>query len=197
MRYLALAALAALSVALVDARTASAASWQCVGPEVACGGGHSATKKATYKKTASYKKTAHKKASQKAYYKKAAYKRTDKATRSARLERKAAKRSVVSSGSYSGGSSGGMASYYWQGTQTASGARFNPSGMTAAHRTLPFGTRVLVTNRNNGRSVTVTINDRGPFIKGRVIDLSRGAAGVIGMTGSGVAPVSITVLGRG
>lgn len=191
MRYLAFAAVAALSVALVDARPASAASWQCVGPEVACGGGHSATKKA------SYKKTAHKKASHKAYYKKAAYKRTDKATRSARLERKAAKRSVVSSSSYSGGSSGGMASYYWQGTQTASGARFNPSGMTAAHRTLPFGTRVLVTNRNNGRSVTVTINDRGPFIKGRIIDLSRGAAGVIGMTGSGVAPVSITVLGRG
>ncbi|MDX2204106.1 MAG: septal ring lytic transglycosylase RlpA family protein [Hyphomicrobiaceae bacterium] len=185
MRYLALAALAALSVALVDARTASAASWQCVGPEVACGGGHSATKKASYKKTA-----------HKAHYKKAAYKRTDKATRSARLEHKAAKRSVVSSSSYSGGSSGGMASYYWQGTQTASGARFNPSGMTAAHRTLPFGTRVLVTNRNNGRSVTVTINDRGPFIKGRIIDLSRGAANVIGMTGRGLASVSVEVIGR-
>lgn len=186
MRILAFAAVAALSIALVDARPASAATWQCVGPEVACGGATHATKKA------SYKKAAHKSAS----HKKAAYKHTNKATRAARLERRAAKRSVVSTGSYSGGSSG-MASYYWQGTQTASGARFNPGAMTAAHRTLPFGTRVLVTNRNNGRSVTVTINDRGPFIKGRIIDLSRGAAGVIGMTGSGVAPVSISVLGRG
>lgn len=97
---------------------------------------------------------------------------------------------------YSGGSSG-MASYYWQGTRTASGARFNPNGLTAAHRTLPFGTRVRVTNHSNGRSVTVTINDRGPFIKGRVIDLSRGAAQVIGMTGAGVARVSYSVVGRG
>jgi rare lipoprotein A len=97
---------------------------------------------------------------------------------------------------YSGGSSG-LASYYWQGTRTASGARFNPNGLTAAHRTLPFGTRVRVTNHSNGRSVTVTINDRGPFIKGRVIDLSRGAAQVIGMTGAGVARVSYSVVGRG
>ncbi|WP_333794488.1 septal ring lytic transglycosylase RlpA family protein [Hyphomicrobium sp.] len=91
----------------------------------------------------------------------------------------------------------GIASYYWQGQKTASGARFNPNAMTAAHRTLPFGTKVRVTNHNNGRSVTVTINDRGPFIKGRVIDLSKAAAGVIGMHGSGVAPVSIAVLGSG
>lgn len=89
-----------------------------------------------------------------------------------------------------------MASYYWQGQQTASGARFNPNGLTAAHRSLPFGTRVRVTNRHNGRSVIVVINDRGPFIAGRIIDLSRGAAQVIAMTGAGVAPVSIEVLGR-
>ena len=101
------------------------------------------------------------------------------------------------SAKYSGGGSSGMASYYWQGTRTASGARFNPNGLTAAHRTLPFGTRVRVTNHNNGRSVVVTINDRGPFIKGRVIDLSRGAAKVVGMTGSGVARVSYSVVGRG
>ena len=87
----------------------------------------------------------------------------------------------------------GMASYYWQGQRTASGARFNPDGLTAAHRTLPFGTRVRVTNKRNGRSVVVTINDRGPFIRGRVIDLSRGAARVINMTGAGVAPVSLDV----
>jgi rare lipoprotein A len=68
--------------------------------------------------------------------------------------------------------------------------------MTAAHRSLPFGTRVRVTNRSNGRSVVVTINDRGPFIGGRIIDLSRGAAQVIAMTGAGVAPVSLEILGR-
>jgi peptidoglycan lytic transglycosylase len=93
----------------------------------------------------------------------------------------------------------GMASYYGteSGSQTASGAHFNPSAMTAAHRTLPFGTKVRVTNKRNGRSVVVTINDRGPFVRGRVIDLSTGAAGVIGMRGAGVAPVSLEVLGRG
>ena len=90
-----------------------------------------------------------------------------------------------------------MASYYGNesGSQTASGARFNPSAMTAAHRTLPFGTKVRVTNKRNGRSVVVTINDRGPFVRGRIIDLSTGAAGVIGMRGAGVAPVSVEVLG--
>jgi rare lipoprotein A len=96
-----------------------------------------------------------------------------------------------------GSASGGMASYYWQGQQTASGVRFNPEGMTAAHRTLPFGTRVRVTNQSNGQSVVVTINDRGPFVGGRVIDLSRGAARKINMTGAGVARVSLEVLGRG
>jgi rare lipoprotein A len=90
----------------------------------------------------------------------------------------------------------GMASYYWQGQRVASGGRFNPNAMTAAHRTLPFGTKVRVTNKRNGKSVVVTINDRGPFIRGRIIDLSKGAAGVIGMHKSGVAPVSVEVLGR-
>jgi rare lipoprotein A len=94
-------------------------------------------------------------------------------------------------------SQSGMASYYGSesGSQTASGARFNPSAMTAAHRTLPFGTKVRVTNKNNGRSVIVTINDRGPFIRGRIIDLSTAAAGVIGMKGAGVARVSVERLG--
>jgi rare lipoprotein A len=85
----------------------------------------------------------------------------------------------------------GMASYYWQGQMTASGARFNPSAMTAAHRTLPFGTKVRVTNKRNGKTVVVTINDRGPFIRGRIIDLSNAAAGVIGMRSAGVAPVMV------
>ena len=88
-----------------------------------------------------------------------------------------------------------IASYYGQelaGRRTASGERFNPSGMTAAHRTLRFGTRVRVTNTRNGRSVVVRINDRGPFVKGRSIDLSSGAARAIGMGGS--AHVQIKVI---
>ena len=90
----------------------------------------------------------------------------------------------------------GMASFYWQGHTTASGAHFNPEGMTAAHRSLPFGTRVRVTHLGNGRTVEVRINDRGPFVGGRIIDLSRGAAGVLGMHGQGVARVQVNVLGR-
>lgn len=93
----------------------------------------------------------------------------------------------------------GIASYYgggFHGRPTASGVRFNANGLTAAHRTLPFGTRVRVTHLGNGRSVDVVINDRGPFIGGRIIDLSRGAAGVIGMHGQGIARVRVSVLGR-
>jgi rare lipoprotein A len=90
----------------------------------------------------------------------------------------------------------GMASFYWQGQRTATGEHFNPEGMTAAHRSLPFGTRVRVTHLGNGRSVDVRINDRGPFVGGRIIDLSRGAAGVLGMRNQGVARVKVTVLGR-
>jgi rare lipoprotein A len=88
----------------------------------------------------------------------------------------------------------GMASYYKSGRLTANGERFNPHGLTAAHRKLPFGTRVKVTNVRTGKSVVVRINDRGPFISGRVIDLSLGAAKVIGLTHSGVARVSYTVI---
>jgi rare lipoprotein A len=90
----------------------------------------------------------------------------------------------------------GTASYYQHGQMVASGARFNPSALTAAHRSLPFGTRVRVTHLGSGRSVEVRINDRGPFIAGRIIDLSKAAAQLIGMTASGVARVSMTVLGR-
>ena len=93
----------------------------------------------------------------------------------------------------------GVASFYggqFHGRLTASGTRFDANGLTAAHRSLPFGTRVRVTHLANGRSVDVRINDRGPFIGGRIIDLSRGAAGVIGMHHQGVARVKVTVLGR-
>ncbi len=89
----------------------------------------------------------------------------------------------------------GTASWYHEGARTATGEHFNPDGITAAHRTLPFGTRVRVENRRTGRSVIVRINDRGPFVRGRIIDLSRGAKRVLGM--DGLAPVCISVLGRG
>lgn len=86
-----------------------------------------------------------------------------------------------------GGASGGMASWYgpgFNGGRTASGERFNTGALTAAHRFWPFGTRVKVTNQNNGRSIVVRINDRGPFVGGRVIDLSRASARAIGMSGT-------------
>jgi rare lipoprotein A len=88
----------------------------------------------------------------------------------------------------------GKASYYKSGHRTANGERFDPHGFTAAHRTLPFGTKVLVTNVKTGKSVIVRINDRGPFIKSRIIDVSYGAAKVLGMTGAGVATVKIVPL---
>lgn len=90
--------------------------------------------------------------------------------------------------------SSGRASWYGSGKVTASGERFDKHGLTAAHRTLPFGTRVRVTNKRNGQSVVVRINDRGPFIHGRIIDLSEGAARRIGMIRAGVVPVEIEVL---
>lgn len=95
-----------------------------------------------------------------------------------------------------GSAASGVASYYWQGQRVASGGWFNPNAMTAAHKTLPFGTRVRVTHARSGRSVDVVINDRGPFIAGRIIDLSRAAASAIGMTAQGIAQVKVMVLGR-
>jgi rare lipoprotein A len=88
----------------------------------------------------------------------------------------------------------GIASIYaYKGGKTASGERAAPGGLTAAHRTLPFGTHVRVTNKNNGRSVVVRINDRGPFVRGRVIDVTPAAARALGF--SGLAPVSLDVAG--
>ena len=91
----------------------------------------------------------------------------------------------------------GTASWYgpgFFGNRTANGEVFRPGTLTAAHRTLPFGTRVRVTNLNNGRSTVVRINDRGPFKGNRVIDLAHGAAQQLGLVSSGLAPVRLEVL---
>lgn len=87
----------------------------------------------------------------------------------------------------------GIASVY-SGGRTANGEHAHSDGMTAAHRSLPFGTKVLVTHRKTGRSVVVRINDRGPFVRGRVIDVTPAAARALGF--SGLAPVTLAVLGR-
>ncbi len=92
----------------------------------------------------------------------------------------------------------GVASWYggkFHGRRTASGETYNQHALTAAHRTLPFGTEVVVTNQNNGKSVVVRINDRGPFSGGRIIDLSHKAASQIGMINSGTARVRLEVIG--
>jgi peptidoglycan lytic transglycosylase len=218
-----------LTFGLISLAPAEAAYWQCMGPEVACGGSSYATAEridtepslgrvyveraaqrleerhlrvrhsvtyATQPRTVARAMPARKPvrvasvatqipAPQPAV-------RVADAASSISVVRPAVHRHVVRTQS-------GMASYYGteSGTRTASGARFNPSAMTAAHRSLPFGTKVRVINKRNGRSVVVTINDRGPFVHGRIIDLSTGAAGVIGMRGAGVAPVSLEILGRG
>jgi rare lipoprotein A len=96
----------------------------------------------------------------------------------------------------------GQASFYGNqpgegGPLTANGERYNPGGLTAAHRTLPFGTRVRVTSPSTGRSVVVRINDRGPYAGNRVIDLSVGAARAIGLTSAGVGTVRMEVVGGG
>jgi rare lipoprotein A len=88
----------------------------------------------------------------------------------------------------------GIAAVYSYRGRTSSGEPSNPRGLTAAHRSLPFGTKVRVTNRRNSRSVVVRINDRGPFTRGRIIDLTPAAAGELGFTG--LAPVSLSPIGR-
>lgn len=94
----------------------------------------------------------------------------------------------------------GVASWYggnFHGRKTANGETYDMWAMTAAHPSLPFGTRVRVTNMRNGDSVEVRINDRAPFVGGRIIDFSAAAAGELGMTNTGVAPVKVTILGKG
>ncbi len=91
----------------------------------------------------------------------------------------------------------GMASFYggkWHGKKTANGERFDQYSMTAAHKTLPFGTKVRVTNLSNGKTVIVRINNRGPYVKGRIIDLSKGAFSKIESTGKGVTRVKLEIV---
>jgi rare lipoprotein A len=99
--------------------------------------------------------------------------------------------------SHQGGGLNGIASIYsptYSGHRTASGQYGSPHALTAAHKTLPFGTMVRVTNQHNGRTVMVRINDRGPFVHGRVIDVTPAAAHVLGF--SGLTPVTLSVAGR-
>jgi rare lipoprotein A len=91
-----------------------------------------------------------------------------------------------------GGGQTGNASFYSGSHRTANGSFVGAA--TCAHRTLPFGTKVLVTNLRSGRQAVLTVNDRGPFVRGRIVDVSRGAAGTLGMIGSGTAPVRLQVL---
>jgi rare lipoprotein A len=93
---------------------------------------------------------------------------------------------------YSVAQSGIASVYSYKGGRTASGEHSHPSGLTAAHRSLPFGTKVRVTNKRNGQSVVVRINDRGPFVRGRVIDVTPAAARSLGF--SGLAPVQLAVV---
>ena len=102
--------------------------------------------------------------------------------------------SPANTGASTGHTFSGVASFYGNesGSKTASGQRFNQNAMTAAHRSLPFGTKLRVTH--GGQSVIVTINDRGPFIRGRVLDLSTGAARAIGLTSAGVGRVTAEII---
>lgn len=186
MRVIMSIALAIVGFVMAQASSAQAASgWRCIGASYVCGSPKRAVAvKTTYKKKYTKRK-----------YKKSAYK-SKKSRKYSKTRRYAKKRK--STKRYSGGGSlHGKASYYWQPQRVASGGWFNPNALTAAHKTLPFGTRVRVTNKRNGKSVVVRINDRGPYIKGRIIDLSKRAAGVIGMRAAGVVPVSVQILGRG
>jgi rare lipoprotein A len=93
----------------------------------------------------------------------------------------------------------GTASWYglpFHGRETASGERYDMNGLSCAHRTLPFGTLLLITNLDNGRTVTLRVTDRGPYISGRIVDLSRGAASALDMLDTGTARVSLKVVGN-
>ncbi len=194
---------------------AATESWRqsCAGPEVACS---SAAVAPTAKKAATA--PAKQKTATKVKAKKpasianedAAPVKAKKAKKIAKVQdedatpAKPKKKAKVAAKKNSGGDTGGkayqsgVASWYggyFHGRTTANGEKYDQWAMTAAHKTLPFGTRVKVTNTRNGDSVIVRINDRGPFIAGRVIDLSKAAANDIGM--SGIAPVKVTILGKG
>lgn len=94
-------------------------------------------------------------------------------------------------GAFAGDQCGGASWYSLPGNRTASGDRMNPSAMTAAHKSLPFGTKVRVVDQRTGKSILVTINDRGPFVRGRIIDLSKAAATKLGFRDAGHTKVCI------
>ena len=106
----------------------------------------------------------------------------------------ASEKQTASAAAPKGGAHYGLASFYSYDPHTASGEKFNKNELTAAHRTLPFGTRLRVTNVETGRSVTVRVNDRGPYIAGRSVDLSYSAADAIGMVERGVTKVKVEVV---
>ncbi|MDX2258512.1 MAG: septal ring lytic transglycosylase RlpA family protein [Hyphomicrobiaceae bacterium] len=188
MRTLIVAIFSLLVAGTVSAQAAQS-KWACKGPGYACAQANASHAHGVHKKkkvhARAYKSGKRHYAKSRKHYAKAAY-----------GKKRVAKRSTGRT--YAGGHAmHGKASYYWQPQRVASGGWFNPNAMTAAHKTLPFGTRVSVTNLSNGRSVVVSINDRGPYIAGRIIDLSKAAAHQIGMQKAGVVPVRVTVLGRG
>lgn len=93
-----------------------------------------------------------------------------------------------------GPAAGGVASFYTEDTETASGEKYDPHELTAAHPSLPFGTKLRVTNTTTGKSVTVRVNDRGPYVPGRVVDVSYSAAQALGMVNAGTAKVKLDVV---
>ena len=163
MRTMSFAVLALMTIGLLGARTASAAAWTCVGPEYVCGSSKAASPsndKPSYKSSKSASARSHKPSMKSSRLESApSYSKHKKTAYAAPSKPKATKTSFAPS--YSGAGShyqSGKASYYWQPQKLASGGNFNPNAMTAAHKTLPFGTKVRVTNQRNGQSVVVTIN---------------------------------------
>jgi rare lipoprotein A len=116
---------------------------------------------------------------------------TPKKTRTAALRKPVERRKAADAHSHK---AVGVASFYSEGTQTASGEKFNTNELTAAHPTLPFGTTVRVTDVTTGRSVTVRVNDRGPYVPGRIVDVSSAAAKELGILDRGVTKVKLDVV---
>ncbi|MCB1509949.1 MAG: septal ring lytic transglycosylase RlpA family protein [Hyphomicrobiaceae bacterium] len=201
MRTFVLAALAAVTFGLFGATAASAGKWQESILGVPSGASapvtrapRSARRSRTVRRTGAGRRVSSRSRSRRVRNRRV--RGNSRYERRVRQSRRTSRRSRRVS--YRGrGSLSGLASYYWQPQRVAAGGWFNPNALTAAHKSLPFGTRVRVVNLRNGRSVVVRINDRGPYIRGRIIDLSRRAAQVVGMTGAGVVPVRVQILGRG
>jgi rare lipoprotein A len=116
---------------------------------------------------------------------------TPKKTRTAAIRNRVERRKAAEAHSHK---TVGVASFYSEGTQTASGEKFNTNELTAAHPTLPFGTTVRVTDVTTGRSVTVRVNDRGPYVPGRIVDVSSAAAKELGIVDRGVTKVKLSVV---